>query len=153
MNRVSPIRRVTSLSACLLLIPLLAGACTLKLVSEYDEQIDASATALQKEMGSYLTELAAVGAGSPEETYHHNAAFYRSYEVSLRSVRIRAEANRQNQITVQQINNMLSSLQALAEVHEDQGTVSDAFINTTRGLMNTSWQAIIEWEIAKKRGS
>lgn len=133
-------------------LQLALGGCTLRLVADYDEQIDRAATSLQQEMDGHLTKLEELG-GQPGAAFAANQEFYRDYAVRLRSVRIRAEAYQRNEITTQQLDRVAASLQELRDQHERGDTLSRDFIVTARELFNTSWGAVIEWEIAKKRGA
>lgn len=135
----------------LVLLAVAFSSCTLRLVSDYDEQIDRAATELQQHMDAHLTRLVALGT-LPAAGFEANEAFYSDYGVKLRSVRVRAQAHERNEITLQQLDRMTSSLDELREQHQRGGTLSPAFITTVRELFNTSWAAIIAWEIAKKRG-
>jgi hypothetical protein len=72
--------------------------------------------------------------GAPEASYDSNKTFYSDYAVELRSLQVRAAGQPKNQITVQQLDLMTSSLEEL------------------RDLFNQSWGAIIALEMAKKRG-
>ena len=143
-------RRPLRAGATLAFLTLTLAGCTLRLASDYDEQIDRTATELQQDMDAFLTELGA--AGSAEAAgYERHVAFYRGYAVKVRSVRVRAQAHPKNDITLQQLDLMLSSLESLRSTHEEGGTPSAAFLAQTRDLFNTAWGAVIEWELAKKR--
>lgn len=140
--------------ACLLSVTLaLAFAgCTLRLVADYDEQIDRGATELQQQMDAHLTRLEALGS-HPDAAFAANQEFYREYGVRLRSLGLRAQAHRRNETTIEQLQRMEASLQELREQHERGGTLSTTFIAAARELFNSSWGAIIAWEIAKRRGA
>jgi hypothetical protein len=102
-------------------------------------------------MDAFLTE---VSAARPTDAagYQANAGFYRDYAVEVRSLRVRAGAHRRNEVTLHQLDLILSSLEELRKTHEEEGMPSDAFLSADRELFNTAWGAIIEWELAKKRG-
>jgi hypothetical protein len=129
--------RTARLWAMLALAPALivpqAGCSRITLISSYDEQMDRSATELQRRMDAFLTMLAD-REGAPEASYDSNKTFYSDYAVELRSLQVRAAGQPKNQITVQQLDLMTSSLEEL------------------RDLFNQSWGAIIALEMAKKRG-
>jgi 6-phosphofructokinase len=132
-------------------LAVLNASCAIRLAADYDEQIDRAATSLQQEMDAHLTKLELLGT-KPSAAFANHEQFYADYGVKLRSVRVRALGHAKNDITVQQLDNMAKSLIALRDQHERGGTLSAAFINTTRELFNTGWAAVIKWEIAKKRG-
>lgn len=139
------------LSALLLPI-LLATACTVTLVSSYDEHIDEAATTLQREMDAFLTSVERAG-DDPAGAFDANAGFYDQYLVDLRAVEVRAAAHQNNDITLQQIALMRQSVEDLRALHEEQGRIGPAAADSFRELFNTAWRAIIQWEIAKKRGA
>lgn len=148
MNRVIPLRmsrRPLGLAAGVLLSVLLA--CSIKLVSSYDEQIDRSATTLQKQMDRFLTGLAA----EPQPTYAKSQDFYDDYAVELRSMLVRAQSHPKNTQTEKQIELMMKSLEDVRQMHE-AGPIDNEVLKTTRDMFNQSWKAIITLEMAKKRG-
>ena len=134
-----------------LLVVALSASCTLKLVADYDEQIDLAATDLQKGMDAHLTKLLSVP--QAQRTFAASESFYIDYAVGLRSVKIRAEGQPKNRPSVQQYDAMLSSLETMRNLHRSQGNLGDGFLNTARDEFNLAWRAIIELEQAKKRGS
>jgi hypothetical protein len=143
------VRRLVRLLPLLLAL-LLATGCQITLVSSYDEQIDHSATELQKRLDGFLTGLVRE-AGTPAADYAANAAFYDDYAVELRALRLRAASQPQNTITVQQVDLMLDSLENLRALHE-AGPVSEDTAASLRDLFSQSWRAILTLELAKKRG-
>ena len=138
----------------LVLIGLLAGAlvgCTsIKLISDYDEQIDVGATRLARDMDRFLLKLEDK-ADTPKAEYEANKEFYLDYEVELRSLLLRARSQPKNSQTEEQLVRMLDSLEALKTVHE-LGPLPEEQIDVTRDLFAQAWQAIITLEMAKKRG-
>lgn len=122
-------------------------ACSVKLISNYDEQIDQSATSLQKDMDRFLTRLIA----DPQPSYEKSKDFYDEYAVELRSLLLRAQSHPKNTQTEQQIQLMMKSLEDLRTMHQ-AGPIDDDVLKTTRDLFNQSWKAIITLEMAKKRG-
>lgn len=125
-------------------------ACTVRWTATYDEHIDQAATELQIRMDAYLTRLENTGPG--EGLFEDSRGFYDDYAVGIRSVRIRAQAHEQNDITLQQLDRMLASLQELRRQHQEADRLSPAYVRTVRELFNTGWAAVIAWEVAKKRG-
>jgi hypothetical protein len=127
-------------------------ACTpMRLASEYDEHIDRAATALQQEMDAHLTRLEALAGETGAEVGAHES-FYLEYGVALRSLRIRAQGHRKNEITLQHLDRLEDSLEALRDQHRRSGTLPAGYAATARELFNSAWAAVIAWEIAKKRG-
>lgn len=134
---------------------LVSGGCAVRLISDYDETIDKTASQLQKDMDSFLTYLET----EPDSavTYGENRMFYTTYATDVRSVKIRAEAHPKNGITIRQYDLMLDSLAELEASHigdegfEDEGILPREAIPTYRDLFNQAWGAIIRLEVAKKR--
>lgn len=139
----------TLVLALVLVIPH-AGCTRITLISSYDEQIDHSATELQRRMDAFLTMLANKE-GTPQASYDSNKTFYSDYAVDLRSLKVRAMGQPKNQITGQQLDLMIESLEQLRKGHESGPIAADA-VPTFRDLFNQSWGAIIALEMAKKRG-
>ena len=146
--------RIARLCAMLALAPALiipqTGCSRITLISSYDEQIDHSATELQRRMDAFLTMLADKE-GTPQASYESNKSFYSDYAVDLRSLKVRAVSQPKNQITSQQIDLMTASLEELRKAHESGPITADA-VPTFRDLFNQAWGAIIALEMAKKRG-
>lgn len=148
--RTRPRRRLPALAALSAAL-LAATGCTVTLASEYDEHIDEAASSLQREMDAFLTTMQRQ-AGAAEGRYAPNAHFYQDYLVDLRAVEVRAAAHGENDITLQQIRLMRDNVEALRSAHEEQDRIGDAAAGTFRDLFNTAWRAVIQWELAKKRG-
>ncbi len=146
-------RHRTTFGRCLALASLSIAllGCTVTLVSRYDEVFDRSATALQREMDEFLTNLELASPTSEEASYTHNAKFYAEYAVEVRGLLIRARSLPKNDHTAQQVELMLRSVEDLRSTHEAQGHLSTGYIGVTRNSLNQSWQAIIALELAKKR--
>lgn len=163
-----PVRRpalqATARTRALRLLPALAlvalavlatGGCTVRLISDYDETIDRSASQLQKEMDAFLTDMEN---GRDESVmYGVNRGFYPYYATEVRAVLVRAQAHPKNEHSVAQYELMLDSLQELETAHrgeegaEDEGTLPVEAIPVFRDLFNQAWSAIIRLEVAKKR--
>jgi hypothetical protein len=125
-------------------------ACTVTLVSRYDEQLDQSATALQRRLDVFLTGLAA--ARSADETgYARHERFYGDYAVDLRALLVRARSLPKNERTAEQVDLMLDSVESLRVTHQSQGALSPGYVTAARGQFNQAWQNIIALELAKKR--
>lgn len=139
---------VTPLLLALSCATTLTTGCTIRLIADYDEEIDAAATSLQKQMDAFLTEIAA--STGAEATHAHHARFYQEYAVEVRSVRIRAASHPKNAISITQYDRMLDSLQELEAAHRD-GPIGPEVAAQFRSLFNQAWGAIIALEVAKKR--
>ncbi len=143
-------RRYSRIGKALILLMLsvaITAACTLTLISSYDEQIDKTATELQKKMDHFLTSLQA----DLQPAYQESKAFYDDYLIELRSVLVRAKSHPKNSITEKQIELMMGNIEELRAMHKE-GALDTEAIDTTRDLFNTGWRAVITLELAKKRG-
>lgn len=147
--------RQRALALLAVLCALALGGCTVRLVSDYDETIDLTATQLQKDMDSFLTQLEYDSGDAV--TYGANKQFYAMYATEIRSLLIRAQAHPKNDISLIQYGLMLDSLGELEASHrgeedqEDTGVLPAEAIPTYRDLFNQAWGAIIKLEVAKKR--
>ncbi len=138
-----------SLAFSLLLVAALTG-CTVTLISQYDEQFDQSATALQRRLDVFLTDLAATR-NADESGYARHERFYGAYAVDLRALLIRARSLPKNERTAEQVELMLNSLESLRATHQTQGVLSPGYVTAARDQFNQAWQNIIALELAKKR--
>jgi hypothetical protein len=128
-----------------------ATGCSVSLVSRYDEQIDRTATRLQRMMDAFLTRLENLPANDAERGYPANKEFYLQYGVDLRSLKVRASSLERSSITVEQVERMEASLEQLRSAHESQNRLSPPAIREFRNLFNIAWTAILTFELAKKR--
>lgn len=137
------------LTAVLALVSL---ACALRLVSDYDESTDRNLTALQGEVDSFLRRISRPPA--PACTHGQNSSFYdRSYS-TVSTLIVRNRARPKNEITVQQLELLDSSLVTLERLHRLKGDVCMTPTETAplRANFQTSFTAILRLELAKRRG-
>jgi hypothetical protein len=66
-------------------------ACSVQLVSDYDEQIDASLTDLNTDLVAFVNKMTAA-AGTPSGTYDTNKDFYITEEAKVQTIEVRAQA-------------------------------------------------------------
>lgn len=132
------------------LIIVMTGGCAIRLISNYDEQIDKGATDLHKELDAFLTDLE-TKAGTPEASYDVAKAFYPRYLVDLRALRVRARAQPENELTEKQLDLMMDSIEQLRRQHQ-AGPLARAVIDVNRNLFSQAWGAVVKLELAKKRG-
>jgi hypothetical protein len=67
-------------------------ACSVQLVSDYDEQIDTSLTQLNTDLTTFVVKMTAA-AGTPQGTYDANKDFYVTEEAKVQTIKVRAEAH------------------------------------------------------------
>jgi hypothetical protein len=112
--------------------------------------MDKAATALQKKMDAFLTNLE-TNAGLPQADYTWNIAFYDDYLVELRSLHLRSQSQTKNEETAKHLKLMMDNLRQLRLAHK-AGPLALPSIQATRDLFNQGWQAIIAVEIARRLG-
>lgn len=135
----------------LLVVALGVSACTVKLVSSYDEATDRAVTELQRKVETFLVDLGSQ-AGSLKCSYDNHKAFYRDVKIDLSAIRVRAAALSQNELTVEQLRLLEDSLNKLEQLHKI-GCPSTEQLNALRTAFNSSFTAILKLELTKKRGA
>ena len=134
-----------------LFVALIAlSGCSVKLVSNYDENTDKAVTQLQKDFEKFFLTVDNQ-AGTPECEYENHKQFYIDSNVAISSIEVRAKALDKNEITVEQIGLLKDSLTKLEQLHK-KGCFTKGQIANLRDSFNTSITAILKLELAKKRG-
>lgn len=127
--------------------------CAVRLISEYDDVTDREVMQLQRSVDGYLLSLSR-SPTPPGCTHARRAGFYDSTLVALNSLTLRNRARSKNQLTVQQLELLDSSLVTFERLHQlkgDNACLSAAEILPARASFNTSFTAIVTLELAKKR--
>lgn len=133
-----------------------AGCTTVRLVSEYDDVTDKSATEMQHTVDQFLLKLESEY-GTSSALYDANKATYDELQADVDALRVRAVAVAKNGITVgmtDDLNRTLSDLRHEHELHNtppDKG-MTNASIEASRSAFTSIFTAIITFELAKKRG-
>lgn len=133
---------------------VLAAACAVTLISPYDESTDRMVTALQGTVDSFLVALAH-DPQTPGCTYARNRDFYTRTLTGVSALEVRNRARPQNQLTVEQVVLLDSSVVLLERLHRGKGDtvcMSAAELEPLRRNFNTIFTAILTLELAKKRG-
>ncbi len=151
---MSDYRAIHSDTKFLWLVPIffcisLAG-CNVKLVSSYDEKTDQAVTTLQRKIETFFVQIESQ-VGLPECEYDNHIGFYQETKVSISAIEMRARAIPQNDITVQQVQLLKSSLESLEKLHK-LGCLSGGQVTNLQSNFNTHLTAILKLELAKKRG-
>jgi hypothetical protein len=134
---------------CLLLAIGIAGCVSVRLVADYDPEIDQSVSELQRKCETFLTFLER-NAGKAEAQYDANKEFYDEVRIDLSAIHVRAAAIPKNDITLRQLDLLRDSLDNLEELHKMGLTRKQ--IEPLRSAFNSSFTAILKLELAKKRG-
>ncbi len=136
------------------LVAAVAGmACgTIKLVGDYDEQIDAGVTALQRSTETFLVKIASVS-GAKVDAYENNKGFYGEARIAISSLRVRADAIERNSLTVKMLDLLQRNLDRFERDHASPKGIDKRELPTYRGGFNSQFTAILTFELAKKRGA
>lgn len=137
------------LPVLLVALTILSG-CTIKLVSDYDENTDKAVTQLQKDLETFFVTVASQ-TGKPACQYDNHKKFYQDSAVAISAIEVRAKALDKNEITVEQVGLLKDSLNSLEQLHK-LGCFTGNQVANLRDSFNTSITAILKLELAKKRG-
>jgi hypothetical protein len=142
-----------------LFILIVLSGCSVKLISNYDEETDRSVMALQRKIETFLVRLEGQD-GSLQCAYDHHKTFYADAKVEVSSIHVRAAAIPQNEITTEQVMLLSQSLGSLEELHKikakkgpGKNCISAEEIAPLREGFNSSFISILKLELAKKRGA
>jgi len=133
----------------ILLVVALAG-CPVRFISNYDEKTDEAVTDLQKKVETFFVT-AEGQAGLSECKYENHKAFYQEAKVAISTIEVRANAISMNDITLQHVRLLKDSLRKLEDLHKIS-CLSVAQIALLRSNFDSSFTAILKFELAKKRG-
>jgi len=139
--------------ACLFIVIAATGCTTIKLVGDYDEQIDKGTTALQKDVETYLVKLEASAAKSEDKVapYADNKQFYSDSRVSVSGLRLRADATERNSLTVRAFDKLNANIDEFEGMHK-AGITRAEISKLIRPGFTQQFTAILTFELAKKRG-
>lgn len=140
---------VVNWALILVSVTMLYGCASIKLVGDYDQQIDDGVTALQRNTETFLVKLESVE-GAKLAPYEPNKAFYGEARVAISSLRVRADATERNSLTVRMLDKLQSNLNRFEEDHKKGITKKE--LPLYRGGLNSQFTAILTFELAKKRG-
>lgn len=139
---------------CIVLMLAASGCATVKLVGDYDVEIDKGTTALQKNFETFLVKLdsSATAHNKPVESYDKNKQFYDDATVAISSLRVRADATERNSLTVRMLDKLRNNLLLLESAHNSPEGITPDDIKLFRQGFNSQFTAILAFELAKKRG-
>lgn len=127
----------------------LIGCSGIKLVADYDENIDKGISSLQKKTEKLLLTIESKE-GTAEASYDNNKNFYEEAKIEISSLRIRADAIHRNSLTVRMLDKLLKNIKRLESDHQEG--ITKAEVPLYRGGLNSQFTAILSFELAKKRG-
>jgi len=119
-------------------------------IADYDEQIDQGINQVLKQFQNIFTRLER-SAGTDGALYPNYVKDYDEIRTELRVLRSRAAAHVKNELTIQQIDLLLDSLDKMEALHR-MGPIPIEQLSPLRRGIETSCTAILKLEIAKKRG-
>jgi hypothetical protein len=137
----------------LISIVLLLCACTVTWVSEYDAQTDQGVSQLHRKTETFLTQLEQQKV--PECLSINHTDFYQQSLVDVRTLKVRAMAIPNNNITVQQLGLLAENLSLMQQGHaledEKNTCLATETITFFRSNFESTFTAILKFELAKKR--
>lgn len=147
----------------------LAGCTQIKLISDYDENIDIGITNIQKKVEAILTKIEK-SASNPSSTYV--ASDYSSIKEDLNVLITRAESTDKNELTTKQLYTLGYALLenptiapenlkmkppiknlSLEKRHQLKEPFQAEDIRDLRSLIGVNFRAILKFELDKKRGA
>ena len=140
-----------------LFIALIAAwvACgPVRLVSPYDEAIDKGASEIHTRIVGFVERMTSL-AGKPEGAYVANLAFYGDLKASLSTLKLRAQAQGKNEITVALVGELATNIENLRKLHESSKDAGLPSILASPALsaIEINCAAIVKFEVAKRRGT
>lgn len=129
-----------------------AGCTTVKLVGDYDEEIDKGATALHKSIETHFIQLSGSARKDDEavDPIDKHKQFYADSKVALAALRIRSDATERNSLTVRMTDKITSNLLRLEQMHTEG--LKRGELASLRAGLTTQFTALLTFELAKKRG-
>ena len=139
--------------ACLIIAFAVTGCATVKLVSDYDEQIDKGTTTLQKNVETFLEKLESSAAKPTDKVaaYADNKQFYADTRIAISGLRLRADATERNSLTVRELDKLRSNIDELENMHKE-GITRIEIEKLIRPGLTQQFTAIMTFELAKRRG-
>ncbi len=132
---------------------MVLSACgPVRLVSAYDEIIDRGTTELNTKIVSFVGRMVTLS-GRSEGTYDSNATFYDDVKGTIVTLRLRAQVQEKNEITVKMLQELDGNVERLRQLHEmgkEHGllkTIADPAL----AAIEVNVEAIIKFEVAKRR--
>jgi len=134
---------------------VVTGCASVKLVGDYDKQIDEGVTSLQKDTESLLVTLEDSAKKDDDKVagYEQHKEFYSKAKIQISGLRVRADAAERNSLTVRMLDKLRKNIERFEEAHKSPEGIKKAEINELfRPGFNTQFTAILTFELAKKRG-
>ena len=138
----------------MLLLPLalcLLSGCAVRLIMEYDDQLDKGLTTLQQSTEQFLSQLDSE-AGSPKAADSANKDFYIHAEASLRTLETRAQSEPKSKIVYMQMEELRKSYEDLKGLHQLDGDkgMSPGEIHSARSGIESQFVSLFTLQLALK---
>jgi hypothetical protein len=140
--------RPSQASRALALALFLSAGCV-HFIADYDEQIDRGISQVLAQFQAIFTRLDRT-AGTEGALYPNYVQDYDQIRTELRVLKSRAAAHVKNDLTIQQIDLLLDSLDKM-EALQKLGPLPLEQLAVLRRSIETSCTAILKFELAKKR--
>jgi hypothetical protein len=135
------------------MIAALVGCGPVRLVSPYDEALDHGASEIHTRIVAFLDKMTTV-AGKPEGTYAANTTFYSDLKASVATLKMRAQAQGKNEVTVALVGELGTNVENLRRLHESSKDAGLPAVLASPALsaIEVNCAAIVKFEVAKRRG-
>ena len=149
MNQLVILRKLPAMIGILLL--LLSGCSSVRLVSDYDEITDHTVTNLQEKVATFFVKLEGT-IGTKAAAYQNHIEFYQSAKVDLNTLKIRADAFGKNRIVQEQVVELTKMIDNLEKLHKI-GFESIELVRPLHQPFNAAFTAIVKFQLGLKRGN
>ena len=127
---------------------LLLPSCALQLVSDFDQQSLKQMELVAKKVNRLFIKLSYL---SPEQrNYHQVKSSYMDVDVELQALKTRQQLRPLNELTLKQLNIIISLWQQGRDRHKSANTVSDFLLKRHQKQYNRMFVAMIKGEESKK---
>ena len=153
MSKIIPLPKRLAVFAWFAALLAVLSCGPVRLVSPYDAVLDEGTTALHSKVAAFVGKMAILS-GKAEGTYEANKHFYPEVMAEVSSLRLRAAAVPNNEISVKLFDELAANLDRLRKLHEigGDGGLSEVVAGPALAALDVNFQSILKFEIAKRRG-
>lgn len=144
------IKLKTKLSTISLVVLLLTGCTSVRLISDYDEITDKKVTEIQEKFAQHFVKLERV-IGTKDAEFDNFIQFYDEAKSQLSTLRVRANAIDKNDIVIKQLDFLDKNISDLESLHKI-GFKKTSEIIPLKKAFDLSFTAIIKFQMSLKRG-
>lgn len=142
-------RRCVLLAGVLALL-FLTQACAVKLIANYDEQVDQSLMSLQRAFTGLFISLDET-VGTEAAAYENYRDFYRDAKVDAAALKFRVDSQPLNDISSDAVSLLVDNIELLEEIHKE-GINDLEVVSVIKDDFMTSLSSLLRLELAKQRG-